>query len=136
PLQVGQLARDRLVPGSQVGGEELSVTVLVRVLELVERRVLLVEQGPVPGQEVLVDHLIQCHGATPDRRPARRHDSTASSHNPTTAITTRTHGPGRLGSAAEEQGTQVRTTRRRIAPLYRRAGLGAPPRRPGAGPAP
>src|SRR5439155_4213078 len=127
PLQVVQLARDRLVPGSQVGGEELSVTVLVRVLELVERRVLLVEQGPVPGQEVLVDHLIQCHGATPDRRPARRHDSTASSHNPTTAITTRTHGTGRLGSVAEEQGTQGRTTRSRIAHLYRRAGFGARP---------
>jgi len=34
------------------------------VLELVERSILGVEQGPVPVQKVFVDHLFKRHGGT------------------------------------------------------------------------
>jgi hypothetical protein len=60
-VEVGQLALDRCVPRSQVAEEMLPIAVLERVLELVERSILLVQKGPVTGEEVLVDHLFQGH---------------------------------------------------------------------------
>src|SRR4051794_5321478 len=48
---------DGLLPDGQIGQEVGSIAVFVGVLELVERRVFGIEQGPVPAQEVLVDHL-------------------------------------------------------------------------------
>jgi hypothetical protein len=54
-----------LLPHGQIGQEVGSIAIFVGVLELVERRVFGIEQGPVPAQEVLVDHLVECHGIPP-----------------------------------------------------------------------
>ncbi len=54
-----------LLPGGQVRLEVTTVSVLVSVLELVERRILEVEQAPVRVKRVLVDHSGKGQFATP-----------------------------------------------------------------------
>lgn len=69
PLEVGQLLLDGYLPGSQVLFEVGSVALFESVFEFVERRILGVEESPIPSEEVVVQHLGQRHGHSPcDKR--------------------------------------------------------------------
>src|SRR5207247_6664353 len=62
-LQVIDPAGEGGPPGVQVTGEVVAIAVLVGVLEFVERTIFRIQKGPVTGQEVFGDHLVQGHGA-------------------------------------------------------------------------
>lgn len=60
-MKVAELALDRLTPGAQILVEMNSVTVLEGVFQLIEGRVLGVEQSPITSEEMVVDHFRQGH---------------------------------------------------------------------------
>jgi hypothetical protein len=65
PGQVGDPPSDGGLPRLEISVPVRPVTVLIRVLELVERRIFGIQQRSVPREEVLVDHLGQGHVTTP-----------------------------------------------------------------------